>query len=710
MDSKGDDKLLQEARERLSICIQIDKDVRLEAKEDMRFVLGDQWPKAVKQAWDEAARPALTINKLPRFIQILCNEQRKSRPQIQFSAQNAGEVATEVAEVLEGMARQIQKASNAEIAYDTAFQNMASCSMGAFRINTKWADDDKTFDQIVTVEPIMDAMSVFFDPNAKEYDRSDSMFAFVSDWFTRSSLKETYGDELADGGGDDSFSGFDSTDWFEPGPTLEGHDDRIRVVEYWTVEVEQKPLYYWSDGTVSREKPTGSITIERERKTQTRTVMQRLLTATKVLRTTKWLGRWIPIIPVYGHETVFEGKRSIWSLVRFMRDPSQILNYLRSKEVEAVALAPLAPFIGYLGQFATKMQEWQVANKQPVAFLEVDPITVDGKLAPLPQRSNPDVNMQGILMLNEQVAQDLMQTAGSTESNQGSLEGRDQSGKTTALLQAVGDITNYHYIDNLARSMWHGGRVMEELIRKVYSAPRQIKTLGMDAKEAVMRVNDWWKGPDGILKRYMLADAQCDTVVYVGPAYATQVREISDKLDLLVQLDPAIFAQIADIWVQVHDIPEPWKSMLADRLKPPQVAQAEALKGKITPQMAAQLMQQNQQLTQLLQKAHQIIEMKATEGASREKIASINAATQVYREKMETARAALKSASEHNRAELQAKVDAIESELQRLHEEKAAVTKHFTGAMDREHQHSLDKEMASHEADLAPEPTTTGAK
>ena len=50
-------------------------------------------------------------------------------------------------------------------------------------------------------------------------------------------------------------------------------------------------------------------------------------------------------------------------------------------------------------------------------------------------------------------------------------------------LQDKADVGSYHYIDNLSRAIRQVGRVVGDLIPKVYSVPRIIRTLGPQGEQ-----------------------------------------------------------------------------------------------------------------------------------------------------------------------------------------------------------------------------------
>jgi hypothetical protein len=53
--------------------------------------------------------------------------------------------------------------------------------------------------------------------------------------------------------------------------------------------------------------------------------------------------------------------------------------------------------------------------------------------------------------------------------------------------QREGDVSTFHFIDNLSRAIRHGGRILLDLIPKVYSTERMIRVLGRGSEPADVR-------------------------------------------------------------------------------------------------------------------------------------------------------------------------------------------------------------------------------
>src|SRR5579872_3483554 len=156
----ADEDILSGAREAFALCEEAESENRLAALDDLRFAkLGEQWPDSVRQQRIKDGRPCLTINRMPAFIRQVVNEARQNRPSINVHPVDS-EADPAIAEIYNGLIRNIEQTSKADVAYDTAVDSAVSNGFGYFRINTEYADDD-TFDLDLRIERIANPFSVY---------------------------------------------------------------------------------------------------------------------------------------------------------------------------------------------------------------------------------------------------------------------------------------------------------------------------------------------------------------------------------------------------------------------------------------------------------------------------------------------------------------------------------------------------------------------
>ncbi len=542
------DEILKEAREAFELCCAHEAENRAEALDDLRFArLGEQWPKGVLDKRRREGRPCLTINRLPAFIRQVVNDARQNKPAITVHPADSGaDPAT--AEIISGLIRNIEYASDADVAYDTALESAVTSGLGYFRIGLDYAGEHG-FEQDIRIQRVADPFSVYADPHSTAADSADWNMAFVVEAMPRALFERR-------------FRGGQSVDWGTDyrgvgGLWLDG--DRVTVAEYWTREETASRLLGLSDGQVVEAAVYAArraqfdalgLNVVAERPVKTRRVRQRLLTGAEVLEETDWPGRFIPIVPVFGEELTVEGRRVFRSLVRDAKDPQRMFNYWRTASTELVALAPKAPFIGPRGAFDTDAEKWATANAETHAFIEFD-----GPQAP--ERQPFDGPPAGALQEAMNASDDMKAIMGVFDASLGAPS-NETSGRAITARQREGDVSTFHYIDNLSRAIRHAGRILIDLIPRVYSTPRVLRVLGPEGAPQVVPVNQPVQaaGPAGPVRRiYDLGLGRYDLTVEAGPSYTTRRQEAAEQMMAFVRVFPQAAPVIGDLLAKNLDWP-----------------------------------------------------------------------------------------------------------------------------------------------------------
>lgn len=582
MATSKEQKLLEEALEAFQQCSDAESDNREAALDDLEFArLGKQWPEAVERERQREGRPCLTFNRLPSFIRQVVNDSRLNRPAIKVHPVDSG-ADVQTAQILNGLIRNIEVSSNADVAYDTAIESAVSGGYGYFRVNIDYARDDG-FDLDLRIERIANPFTVYADPASTEADSSDWNVAFVTDLMDEEQFGAQYPD--ADKANFDA-DGRDQADqsWFA--------GEMIRVAEYWQRSEVEKTLLKLSNGAMMYAEEYESqlpmmqalgVQVVGARPTKGYKVMQHIMNGCEIIKSTEWAGRYIPIIPVYGDEVNVEGKRYFRSLIRDAKDAQRAYNYWRTSATEKVALDTKAPWIGPKGAFTSDYRKWATANAKNHAFLEYDG-------AVPPQRAFSAGVPAGDIQMALQSQDDMKAIMGIYDASLGA-RGNETSGKAILARQREGDVSTFHFIDNLSRALRHAGRILVDLIPKVYNEPRIVRVLGEDGKPSatvpgqppgMVPVNQ----PvhiDGVDRVFDLTTGKYDVVVESGPSFGTRREESATQMMEMVRAFPQAAPLIGDLiaknldWPGADEIAQRLSAMLppAAQGKNPQVEQME---------------------------------------------------------------------------------------------------------------------------------------
>lgn len=604
------DDILKEAQEAFELAAESENENRQAYEADIRFALmEEQWPEGVRRQRELEGRPCLTVNLLAPMIRQVVNDARQNKPGITVHpADDAADAET--AQILNGIIRNIEQSSNAEVAYDTALECAVAGGFGFFRINTAYTSDD-TFDQDIVIERIGNPLSVYGDPASQAADSSDWNSAFVIENLTKAQFERQYkGADPVDWQGDDGWAAVNA-------PWLDG--DNVMVAEYWKREEVLRNVVLLSTGEVldAREFAANQeafaaigIEVQGEREVRSHKVIQRVLSGAEELKRVEWAGKYIPIIPVYGSEVNVQGKRHFRSLIRGAKDSQRMRNYWRTTSTELVALAPKAPFIGRKGAFETDSAKWATANTQSHAYIEYD-----GAESPMRQAfaGIPAGALQEALNASD----DIKSIVGIYNSSLGARS-NETSGTAIQARDAQADTGTFHFIDNLSRGIRHAGRVILDLIPSVYPVPRVLRIIGPDGKPELKTVNEETAEPQidpatgkplideetgevaQVVKIYDLTAGKYDLVVKAGPSFASKRDEFIAMASELMRGNPMLQQVLTPMIIENFDIPDADKIIAKLEAMQGESPEVEEIKGQATEAVGV-LKQQIQQLQAQMQ-------------------------------------------------------------------------------------------------------------
>ena len=210
---------------------------------------------------------------------------------------------------------------------------------------------------------------------------------------------------------------------------------------------------------------------------------------------------------------------------------------------------------------------WNKANTLNVPWLPYNP---DPTAPGAPQRQRPaDINAAEIQQANQSI-EDIKATIGIFDASLGA-QGNETSGRAILARQREGDTATFAWIDNLARGIEHTGRILIDLIPRIYDTQRVMRILGEDQSEKMVTINQVnivnpWTGDYEVLND--MSVGKYDVRVSVGPSYATKRMEAAESMMSFVQAFPAAAPIIGDLiarnmdWPGAEDIAKRLKAAL----------------------------------------------------------------------------------------------------------------------------------------------------
>lgn len=607
--SKKFDKaaFLSLSRKEMAAAIDHERIHHERAEDDLKNVTGEgQWSKEIKATREADGRPCLTINRLVQFLRQVTGDLRQVNPAINISGADSN-ASPEMVEIYEGIIRQIQNASDASSVYEAAAESAAACSMGFFRVLTEYEAED-SFNQEIRIKRIYNPFSVLFDPAAREATRSDAQWVFVTDKMEKDAFEAEYPGKSGISVPEPSID--DSEHWSSAG--------QVVVAEKFWLEREPVTLYQLADGRSVTELPPGAAYINK-RKSEKTTVMWAKISGNDVLEgPNEFASKYIPIVAVMGEEIHVGDDVYRSSVVRHAKEPQRLYNYLSSAEAEIVALQPKAPFMVTPKQIAGLEDYWAAANTANRPYLVYNP---DREAPGMPQRISPPVSSQGLSNGILKASEDMKATTGIYDAALGQRSS-ETSGVAIRQRQMESDVSTSIYSDNMGKAVERCGRILLDMIPRVYDTTRAMKIIGKDNSERIVEVNKPVLIEGQPLIMNALNVGKYDINVSVGPNYTTKRQEASDKMMELVRVDPSLSQKAGDLLVRQMDFPG--ADQLADRLEktlPPELRpKDEKAEGPdpMQQQAAAQMQAQQAAMQMSMQMEQQKLRQETAKAAQAE--------------------------------------------------------------------------------------------
>lgn len=617
---------LHTARQRWLTANEAEADNRKEGLTDLQFLNLDQWPPEIRKARDTPGqeRPCLTIDQIGEPYRQLTNKVRQARSSIRILPED-GEANKKTAERLQELIRGIEYASDAQIAYVTAFEGAVGPGWGYARIRGEYEDATASRDQVIKIDAIENQFSTWIDPAAKEPDRRDMRFAFVAEAMPTDAYTDKYGESMAATGSRELFQGIGANwqDWFPEG--------RIIVAEYYYRDDDSVILVELDNGMVlKKSEAPKELKIVEEWTATTPIVKWAKINGLEILEGNeeKTAGRripgtTIPIRPCFGQQLNVDGKRVVRGLVRAARDPQQMYNYNNSALVEDLALVPKTKMLLAEGQEEGHELELQQSLNAPTPYIRYKPTSLGDKLVPAPsvtQFTDPSKIQSLVIAINQNKA-DLRSTLSFYDPSDPSRKNTDQSGKAILARKAELDQGNTGYLENYSRFLTSMGKLLLEWIPEIYDRPGRVMR-GMDLEDnpTFMMLNQPYRknheglpeavdptamalgGGQNAYEHIDLTKGAYGVKVTVGASYLTMRQEAAENGLKLMEVLPTQAPSFAD--VVVRNLDGPGNEEIADRLKrqlPPQITGGEDRSHESNPeQLQAAIAQAKQKEQEML--------------------------------------------------------------------------------------------------------------
>lgn len=536
------------------------QDVREKCIEATRFarVPGGQWEGATAAGTKLDDRfekyPKFEINKVATELNRIIAEYRNNRITVKFRPGDK-EASEELANKLNGLFRADYEETDGGEACDNAFDDAATGGFGCFRLTSILVNEYDPMDerQRIAIEPVYDpSRSVWFDPDAKKYDKSDALWAFCMYSLSPEKYEAEYGKTPPASLDVTTMTSWEY-DWFEP--------EVVYIAKYYEVRKESVDVISY------RQPITGEIAtydsdqiedIEDElalagfqevarRSVKRRRVYVSVVDGQNFLEKPRRIpGEHIPLIPVYGKRWFIDDIERVEGHIAKAMDPQRLYNLQVSMLADSAAQDPGQVPIFDPEQVRGLEKHWEERGKKRPAFLVAraprdktgNPIgpAAPGSFTPAPQLS------PAIATMLQLTSADIQEVTGSSQAMQQMPSNIAQ--ETVNNLMNRADMASFIYLDNMAKSLKRAGEVWLSMAREVYGSEREVRVVNEDGTDDIALMNaqvvDSQTGR--VVALNDLSTGRYDVTVDVGPSYTARrdatVSVLTNVLSTMLPNDP----------------------------------------------------------------------------------------------------------------------------------------------------------------------------
>ncbi len=536
------------------------QDVREKCIEATRFarVPGGQWEGATAAGTKLDDRfekyPKFEINKVATELNRIIAEYRNNRITVKFRPGDK-EASEELANKLNGLFRADYEETDGGEACDNAFDDAATGGFGCFRLTSMLVNEYDPMDerQRIAIEPVYDpSRSVWFDPDAKKYDKSDALWAFCMYSLSPEKYEAEYGKTPPASLDVTTMTSWEY-DWFEP--------EVVYIAKYYEVRKESVDVISY------RQPITGEIAtydsdqiedIEDElalagfqevarRSVKRRRVYVSVVDGQNFLEKPRRIpGEHIPLIPVYGKRWFIDDIERVEGHIAKAMDPQRLYNLQVSMLADSAAQDPGQVPIFDPEQVRGLEKHWEDRGKKRPAFLVAraprdksgNPIgpAAPGSFTPAPQLS------PAIATMLQLTSADIQEVTGSSQAMQQMPSNIGQ--ETVNNLMNRADMASFIYLDNMAKSLKRAGEVWLSMAREVYGSEREVRVVNEDGTDDIALMNaqvvDSQTGR--VVALNDLSTGRYDVTVDVGPSYTARrdatVSVLTNVLSTMLPNDP----------------------------------------------------------------------------------------------------------------------------------------------------------------------------
>lgn len=547
------------------------------ARNFLTFLYVDQWDMNIRQAREQVNKATMEFNQITSIVRGILGEFRNNSPSL--TVRGIGkDIPQQAIDIREGLIRNIEYESDADIAYQIAGRHGLECGWGSARVVAEYEDENSVL-QVLRIKPIMDFQSAFWDPTATDANKLDGDYCGVYTLMSMEKFKKFYGKKCPN---PESVSGLTGNYYIRWNTR-----DTVLVAEMYYKDYYDKKIIQLSDGrTFDADEAKEILDMQQEyldanpdaellgfkpleiaveREVRDYKIKHIKFVQNKILEEADYPGRLLPIPYIEGDSTIIDGEVIPIPYIQDAIDTQKLINYIGSEIAYGILRSRKETIIATSDMIEGHEDDW--LNPQRVqGWLEYNWDDKAGK----PEFIKPPAFSADFLLAYQNASQDLMKILGRFEESRGE-ETNAISGKAINARQRAANKPVNLYDDNNQRGIKTIGKILLDMMPHIYDTERTVMVRGRDNKSRAVEINKqvgFNPLPNMDVKPQIendMTSGKFDIEIRVDGSYDAQQAQAMDIMIRLATINPKIADLIPDLMAEVSGLEN--TPQLIERLK-----------------------------------------------------------------------------------------------------------------------------------------------
>lgn len=531
-----------------------DEQNRKDSADDLAFRAGTQWDDTDARIRRAQGRPSLVLSHMDQYVRRIVGQSRSMAPSVRVFSADV-DTPPEMAQLFEGAIRDIEQRTNAQHARMNAHTDQVVCGIGHYEVCYDMHPTKP--DMQINIKTIKDPLSVIWDPSSQEINRNDARYAFRLLNIPIIEFEEKFRDAKplsfsASRTNGYSYKYYDNLRWKQGA--------MVTLCQNWE-KYEKKHKFIVVPGGM-----TVDVTdMENEQIAQFQPIdgysrkidhlKFQLLSGDEVLEEIKdYPCRHIPIVPVIGEEIFLHDVLYRQGILRKMREPQKLYNYMMSIGMEQLGQSIKSPFLVTNEMIRGNEAMWRQANTNSLPFLAFNPDPNFPNLKP--ERVMSPTQHRDTMQVAQMFVNDMSSAAGLHEEALGK-ETNAKSGKAIQSRQMESAVMTNVFGHNLQASIRQEGRILLSMIQHLYHQNKTIRIITAERKEEFVEINKkmYHYQTDRTLILNDMTKGHFEVRADSGPSYGAVKQESLNHLMQLVQMNPQMMPFVLPEMVELMEVP-----------------------------------------------------------------------------------------------------------------------------------------------------------